>query len=62
MVEDMTKVIADMSVFLDDFLAVPHHGVGQLFGYAASDDEVPESAPGHPAVPHRSPDRVAAHD
>ena len=50
MVDDMTKVIADMSVFLDGFLADPHHGVGQLFGYAASDVEVPESAPGHPAA------------
>ena len=46
MVDDMTKVIADMSVFLAD----PHHGIGQLFGYAASDVEVPESAPGHPAA------------
>ena len=38
----MTKVIANMSVSLDGFVADPHHGVGHLFGYAAGDVEVPD--------------------
>jgi hypothetical protein len=42
-----------MSVSLDGFVADPHHGVGQLFGYAAGDVEVPGVTPGHPAVPRR---------
>ena len=28
----MTKVIANMPVSLDGFVADPHHGAGQLFG------------------------------
>ena len=34
MADDLTKVIANMSVSLDGFVADPHHGVGQLFGVA----------------------------
>ena len=34
----MTKVITNLSVSLDSFVAGPHDGAGQLCGYAADDN------------------------